>query len=180
MQTLWKAGTVYMSEPGEVSDIGADSLNGMSLGAGVRLLVAARFRGVVIRSPALTLPCSAGSRGMQDACLAFSERNLKGPVNNLARCLDGGQVDLADNRGDVIGRRRAAREGPNRLIDASDEFSRAVLRMAFNELKSFARPKLSLVVVGSLRDPVGQQDEGFTVVQWDGRTGAKRTAGEET
>jgi len=58
MQTLWKAGTVYVSEPGEVSDIGADSLNQMSLGAGVRLLGVARFRGVVIRSPALTLPCS--------------------------------------------------------------------------------------------------------------------------
>jgi hypothetical protein len=105
----------------------------------------------------LTLPCSAGSRGMQDACLSFSERNLKGPVNNLERCLHGGPADLTDNRGDVIGRRRAASEGPNRLVDVSDAFSRAVLRMAFNELKSFARTKLSLVVVGSLRDPVGQQ-----------------------
>ncbi len=76
-QTLWKAGTVYVSEPGEVLNIGVDSLNEMSLGAGVRLLGVASFRGVVIRSPALTLPCLAGSCGMQDACLAVSERNLK-------------------------------------------------------------------------------------------------------
>ena len=45
MQTLWKAETVCVSEPGVVSDIGADSLNGMCLGAGVRLSGVARFRG---------------------------------------------------------------------------------------------------------------------------------------
>ena len=37
MQSLWKAGTVYVSGLGEVSEIGADSLHGMSLVAGVRL-----------------------------------------------------------------------------------------------------------------------------------------------
>jgi hypothetical protein len=97
MQTLWKAGTVHVSEPEEVSDIGADNLNEMRLGAGVRLLGVARFRGVVIRSPALSLQCSAGSRGTQHACLAPSESNLKGPVNCLDRCLHGGQADLTDN-----------------------------------------------------------------------------------
>ena len=76
MQALWKAGTVYVSEPGEGSAIGADSLNEMRLGAGVRLLGVARFRGAVIRSPALTLQCSDGSRGTRDAGLAFSERIL--------------------------------------------------------------------------------------------------------
>ena len=117
--------------------------------------------------------------GTPDACLAFSGSRLKGPVNSLGRCLHGGQAGLTDNRGDVVGRRPAASEGPHRLVDASDEFSRAVLQMAFYELKSSVRTKLSLDVVGCLRDPVGQQDEDFTVVQWNGRTGAKLSAGEE-
>ena len=63
IQTLWKAGTVYVSGPGEESDTRADILNEMRLGAGVRLSGVARFKGALIRSPALTLQCSDASRG---------------------------------------------------------------------------------------------------------------------
>ena len=64
-------------------------------------------------------------------------------------------------------------------MDASDEFSRAVLQMTSDESKSSARTRLIPVVVDCLRNPVRQQDKRFAVVQWNGRTGAKLNAPEE-
>jgi hypothetical protein len=60
MQTLWKAGTVYVSMPGEVSDIGMDRLNEMRLGTGVPLLGVARFRCVVMSPHFSSAFCCGG------------------------------------------------------------------------------------------------------------------------
>ena len=89
------------------------------------------------------------------------------------------QADLTDNRGDVIGRRSVPGEVTHRLVNSSDEVSRVVLKMAFYKRKSSVRTKLRIAAAGCLRDPIGQQDEGFTVVQRKNVTGAEPSAGEE-